>query len=255
MSSRTLELQHVTKMYNANKGIRDVSFILHQHEIHGLIGVNGAGKTSIIKCVMNQIRLDSGTILWQSQPVSGKSEEYKKYIGYVPDDEVLLDNLTPNEIVEFVGYAYGLSKEKINKNAKALFELLQLQEVDHNVSGFSRGMRKKVQLVSALIANPKLLILDEPIAGFDPHMIFLMKQLFLELRKQGTAFLISTHDLNFANQICDRVTMIHQGQVLMSGNVQELLAAHNCTNLEELFVSHTLQSAKKERLIDVVANL
>lgn len=191
-------------MYNKETGIKEISFSVSEKEIHGLIGANGAGKTTIIKVILNFLDHDSGSITWKGNKINKNDSTYKKQIGYVPDDEVLLENLTPNEIIEFVGYAYGLTKSKINRSAQALYNLMQLEEVNLDVNGFSRGMRKKVQLVTALISNPELLILDEPIAGFDPNMIYLIKQLLMELREKEKGILISTHDLNFAKELGSR---------------------------------------------------
>jgi ABC-2 type transport system ATP-binding protein len=250
-----LSLHRVTKMYNREKGIRDISLSLHAGEIHGLIGVNGAGKTSVIKLMLNLMPWDDGELRWEGEIVRYGDYHYKKQIGYVPDDEVLLEHLTPMEIAEFAGRAYGLSKEKIKRNALRLFELLQLPEMNANVNGFSRGMRKKVQLACALLAHPKLLVLDEPVAGLDPHMIYLIKQLLLELKSQGGSILVSTHDLFFAEQLCDRVTLLHEGRVLLTGYVRDLLEQHACATLEELFVQKTLHPSAKEMIHDVVVDL
>jgi ABC-2 type transport system ATP-binding protein len=257
MNSSLIKFNNVTKMYNEEKGIKNVSFSIKKGEIHGIIGSNGAGKTSIIKTVLNHLKVDSGTILFKDKPLSHMKEfnSFKKHVGYVPDDEVLLENLTPLEIVDFVSKAYGLSSKETLDNAKNLFNLLQLKEVNQNVNLFSRGMKKKVQLVSALCVNPELLILDEPISGFDPNVIYLLKKLLLSLRDHGKAIFISTHDLNIATQLCDRVTMIHNGEVLLSGKTSDVLLEHNVRTLEELFISKTLNADNEELLRNVVANL
>ncbi|WP_223192411.1 ABC transporter ATP-binding protein [Paenibacillus sedimenti] len=243
-------------MYDRDKGIKNINLSVNEHEIHGLIGMNGAGKTSIIKAMLLQMLIDEGTISWQGNVINMKDEvSYRKRIGYVPDDEVLLDHLTPYEIIEFTGFAYEMTKDKIRQNAEGLFQVLQLSELHMNVGGFSRGMRKKVQLAAALLSNPKLLILDEPIAGFDPQVIYMIKQLLREWKLKGNGVLISTHDMGFAEQLCDRVTLIHRGEVLLSGSVSGMLAEHGCQSLEELFISLTLMPSAKELVKDVVANL
>lgn len=252
--NRLLGIENITKMYNENTGIKDISFTINKSEIHGLIGVNGAGKTSIIKLILKLLKEDSGEITWKNENIKNIMQ-YRRSIGYVPDDEVLLDNLTPMEIMEFVGFSYGLNRAMIMEKSCRIFEVLDLVKLNTNVNSFSRGMRKKVQLASAILSNPELLILDEPIAGFDPNMIFLLKQLFLELKRKGSSLLISTHDLNFASEICDKVTFIQDGQVLLTGNIKELLRKEQCNSLEELFISKSSSKTSRERLKNVVENL
>lgn len=250
-----VSLVKVTKMYTKAKGVQKIDLNTYPGEIHGLIGMNGAGKTTILKIILGLLCIDSGQLLWDNKMVSQRDLSYRCQISYVPDDEALLEHLTPWEIVHFVGRTYGMNSASINEKARRLFELLGLQEIHDSVDGFSRGMRKKVQLVSALLPNSRLLILDEPIAGFDPNSIYLMKKLLMELRKKEISIIISSHDLNFAEELCNRVTFIHQGQILLSGHTERLLEQHKCKNLEELFVSRTLNPGMQMVYDDVVAHL
>lgn len=250
-----VSLVKITKMYTKTKGVQNIDLNTFPGEIHGLIGMNGAGKTTILKVILGLLYLDSGNLLWNDKIVTHGDLSYKRQLSYVPDDEALLEHLTPWEIVRFVGQAYGISSATIEGKARRLFELLGLGEIHDSVDGFSRGMRKKVQLASALLPNSRLLVLDEPIAGFDPNTIYLMKKLLIELKKKGTSILVSSHDLNFAEELCDRVTFVHQGQVLLSGHIAQLLDQHKCKSLEELFVSKTLNPGMRIAFDDVVAHL
>lgn len=250
-----LKLENVTKMYTQTKGIKNINLTINENEIHGLIGLNGAGKTSIIKTILNIIKHESGAIYWDKQEVMPEDTVFRKRIGYVPDDEVVLNHLTPIEILEFVGFSYGIDKDIIAKRSKEILNLLHLEEMNVNVNSFSRGMKKKVQLASALLSNPKLLILDEPIAGFDPNVIFLLKQLLRELKQKGTSMLISTHDLGFAQEVCDKVSFIKEGEILLTGTIDELLKFEKCNSLEELFISKNLEKSSRELLKNVVDNL
>lgn len=252
-----LTLEHVIKMYTQDKGIKNVSFSINKGEIHGIIGSNGAGKTSIIKLILNHMELDKGTIRYNGTPLSKPKDfiTFKRNVGYVPDDEILLENLSPLEIIEFVSQAYGFQKSKALENAQQLFNLLELYDLNSNVNYFSRGMKKKVQFVSALCTNPDLLILDEPIAGFDPKVIYLLKKLFQALRDNGKGIFISTHDLNIANELCDRITMIHNGEVLLTGEKKEILSKYKSSSIEELFISQTMGVNNEELVQNVVANM
>ncbi|PLR75316.1 hypothetical protein CU633_21780 [Bacillus sp. V3-13] len=257
MRESLIVFEEITKMYTEEKGIKNVSFPIHKGEIHGIIGSNGAGKTSIIKLLLNHMKSDKGSIRYNGTPLLSSKDfvSFKRNIGYVPDDEILLENLTPLEIIEFVSQAYEFSKSKALENAHQLFDLLELYDLNANVNFFSRGMKKKVQLVSALCTRPELLILDEPIAGFDPKVIYLLKKLFQALRDSGKGIFISTHDLNIANEICDRITMIHNGEVLLTGNKNEILAKYQTDSLEELFISQTMSVNNEELVRHVVANM
>ncbi|KQU13091.1 hypothetical protein ASG65_12140 [Bacillus sp. Leaf13] len=228
-----LELQNVNKMFNDIKGLKNINLIANKGEIHALIGENGAGKTSIIKTILGYFPIDSGKVIWSGKQVQFGEFKYKKEIGYVPDDETLLEYMTPNEIIEFIINAYKLDRKKARKNAEDLFELLDLKETKVLVNQFSRGMRKKVQLVSALIHNPKLLILDEPIAGFDPTMVTVLKDLLLELRKSGKGIIISTHDLTIAEGISDRVSVVKSGEIVASLTKSDFLEDYE--NLQNLY--------------------
>lgn len=218
-----LELQQVSKMFTSEKGLKNIDFKVNPGEIHALIGENGAGKTSIIKTILSYYPIDNGKILWENKPILFGNYSYKREIGYIPDDETLLEYLTPNEIIEFIINAYSLNPTQARQNAKRLFRLLDLQETNIIVNQFSRGMRKKVQLVSALIHHPKMLILDEPISGFDPTIISIMKDLLIELKNKGTSVIISTHDLSIANDIFDHVSVVKNGEIVLSSTKQELI--------------------------------
>jgi ABC-2 type transport system ATP-binding protein len=257
MIDSLVKMEEVTKMYTKDKGVKDISFAIDKGEIHGIIGSNGAGKTSIIKLLLNHIKSDKGTIRYNGNSLSNQKDfiSFKRNVGYVPDDEILLENLSPIEIIEFVSQAYGFQKSKALENAHQLFNLLELDDLNSNVNFFSRGMKKKVQLVSALCTNPDLLILDEPIAGFDPKVIYLIKKLFRALRDSGKGIFISTHDLNIANELCDRVTMIHNGTVLVTGNKDTILSQYRVESLEELFISQTMNVNNEELVRHVVANM
>jgi len=217
-----LELKNVYKKFNDLKGLKGVNLKINPGKIHILIGENGAGKTSIIKAILSYYPIDSGQILWNGHNLTFGEYEYKKEIGYVPDDETLLDYLTPNEILNFIENSYRVNKDKSKEIAKNLFELLDLKETNTLVNQFSRGMRKKVQLVSALIHNPKLLILDEPIAGLDPTMIVVLKDLLKELRNKGKGIIVSTHDLAIAEEIGNEISIVKDGTVVASLSKENL---------------------------------
>lgn len=244
-----MTINHVTKQYSNKKGVFDISMKLTPGAIHCLVGVNGAGKTTLIKVLLNQLKIDKGGLEWLDHPIQSNDYLYKKNIGYVPDDEVLLENMTPNEILQFVGRTYGLKKKDIEQKTSGIFDLLELDELNSNVSTFSRGMRKKVQLASALLGDIKLLILDEPTAGFDPSVIFVLRKLFTRLKEKGICILISTHHLDFANRICDHVTILEEGQMVIEGDLKKVLKSNQVAHLEDLFMSRT-KHRHTEGLID-----
>ncbi|MCI2254822.1 ABC transporter ATP-binding protein [Domibacillus sp. PGB-M46] len=250
-----LELKDVCKKFNSSKGLKDINLKISPGKIHILIGENGAGKTSIIKSVLSYYPVDSGQILWKGKELFFGEFDYKKEIGYVPDDETLLEYLTPNEILNFVLNCYKVDKEKALTTAKNLMLLMDLKEGDTLVNHFSRGMRKKVQLILSLVHNPDLLVLDEPIAGLDPTMIAILKDLLKELRNKGKAIMISTHDLAIAEEIGDEISIVKDGKIILS--ISKQMCEQQYGSLHSLYSTVYSKEVNelRSRVHNVVSNL
>lgn len=230
-----LKIQRLTKVYKGGKkAVDDLSITVQPGDIYGFIGHNGAGKTTTIKCVVGIQDFDEGEILIDGISVRENPLACKRKIAYVPDNPDLYEYLTGIQYLNFVADVFGLSKQereaKIRKEAD-LFELTD--SLGDLISSYSHGMKQKLALIGALIHEPKLLILDEPFVGLDPKATLMLKNRMHELCDQGTAIFFSTHVLDVAERLCNKVAIIRQGQLVVSGNTEEL--THGET-LESVFM-------------------
>lgn len=230
-----LKIQRLTKVYKGGKkAVDDLSITVQPGDIYGFIGHNGAGKTTTIKCVVGIQDFDEGEILVDGISVRENPLACKRKIAYVPDNPDLYEYLTGIQYLNFVADVFGLSKQereaKIRKEAD-LFELTD--SLGDLISSYSHGMKQKLALIGALIHEPKLLILDEPFVGLDPKATLMLKNRMHELCDQGTAIFFSTHVLDVAERLCNKVAIIRQGQLVVSGNTEEL--THGET-LESVFM-------------------
>lgn len=230
-----LKIQRLTKVYKGGKkAVDDLSITVQPGDIYGFIGHNGAGKTTTIKCVVGIQDFDEGEILVDGISVRENPLACKQKIAYVPDNPDLYEYLTGIQYLNFIADVFGLSKQereaKIRKEAD-LFELTD--SLGDLISSYSHGMKQKLALIGALIHEPKLLILDEPFVGLDPKATLMLKNRMHELCDQGTAIFFSTHVLDVAERLCNKVAIIRQGQLVVSGNTEEL--THGET-LESVFM-------------------
>ena len=230
-----LKIQRLTKVYKGGKkAVDDLSITVQPGDIYGFIGHNGAGKTTTIKCVVGIQDFDEGEILVDGISVRENPLACKQKIAYVPDNPDLYEYLTGIQYLNFIADVFGLSKQereaKIRKEAD-LFELTD--SLGDLISSYSHGMKQKLALIGALIHEPKLLILDEPFVGLDPKATLMLKNRMHELCDQGTAIFFSTHVLDVAERLCNKVAISRQGQLVVSGNTEEL--THGET-LESVFM-------------------
>lgn len=219
-----LEIKNLSKTYKGGKkAVDSLSLIVESGDIYGFIGHNGAGKTSTIKCVVGIHDFEEGEILIDGVSVKENPLLCKQKIAYVPDNPDLYEYLTGIQYLNFVADIFGISKkdreERIQKEAD-MFELTEA--LGDLISSYSHGMKQKLALIGALIHEPKLLVLDEPFVGLDPQATLLLKNRMHELCKQGTAVFFSTHVLDVAERLCNKVAIIRQGQLIAAGTTEEL---------------------------------
>ncbi|MCE8425998.1 MAG: ATP-binding cassette domain-containing protein [Candidatus Methanoperedens sp.] len=213
----TVEVSHVTKSFNGQFVVNDISFNIAPGEVFGLIGPNGAGKTTIIRMLLDIMRPDSGELRILG---SGIDDGIKDMIGYLPEERGLYLKLT---VLDSLLYLGALKNKQSKKRAMELLEGMgMLQNKDMKISELSKGMQQKIQLIAAISHDPELIILDEPFSGLDPVNMKLVKDLILELGKQGKTILISTHMMDQVERMCDRIFMIRKGSGVLYGSVNEI---------------------------------
>ena len=230
-----LEIKNYSKSYGEEKKAADnVSLTVMSGDIYGFIGHNGAGKSTTIRAVVGVLDFTEGEILIDGHSVKSEPMECKKITAYIPDNPDLYENLTGIQYLNFVADVFGISakerEEQIGKYA-GLFEITD--SLGDLISSYSHGMKQKVAIISALIHRPKLLVLDEPFVGLDPKASFTLKEIMHEMCKQGTAIFFSTHVLDVAEKLCNKVAIIRHGRIIAAGTMEELTEGHS---LEETFL-------------------
>src|SRR5579884_722130 len=218
-----IEIHDLVKTYSGFHAVDGLSVTVPQGCFFGFLGPNGAGKTTTIKMLMGLSKPDSGTMRVLGLPLPDQSFEVRKQIGLVPDDSLLFDYLNGLEYLEFVGRLYGLAKPLAKERGRELLELFQLNENSRKLIGeYSKGMRKRVAMAAALIHRPRLFLMDEPFEGVDAVGARLMKDILLEQVRHGATIFLTSHVLEVVERLCDRVAIIHEGKLVLSGAMAEL---------------------------------
>lgn len=230
-----LEIKHYSKSYKGDvKAADDVSLTVQSGDIYGFIGHNGAGKSTTIRAVVGVLDFTDGEILIDGHSVKDEPMECKKVTAYIPDNPDLYENMTGIQYLNFIADVFNIDvktrEERIKKYAD-LFEITSA--LGDLISSYSHGMKQKVAIISALIHEPKLLVLDEPFVGLDPKATFKLKEIMHELCGKGTAVFFSTHVLDVAEKLCNKVAIIKQGRIIQTGTMEEITKGHS---LEETFL-------------------
>ena len=230
-----IEIRNVSKSYNGKKKALDnVSFKVNDGEIFAFIGHNGAGKTTLIKSMIGILDFDEGDILIDNKSIKTNTIECKKIMSYVPDNPDMYENMKAIDFINFVcdmyETPYEIRKNNIDKYAK-MFELTD--KLNNDISSFSHGMKQKVALIAALAHDPKILIMDEPFVGLDPKAVYDVKEIMKEMIKSGKTIFFSTHILDVAEKLCDRVAIIKNGKIVKIGKMKDIKGDES---LEEVFL-------------------
>lgn len=218
-----LKIEHFTKTYGQKKAVDDLSLHIQKGEIYGFIGHNGAGKTTTIKACCGILGFDSGEIYVDGVSIKDNPLACKKKIAYIPDNPDLYDFMSGTAYLNFIADIFGISnaerKERISKYAE-LFEIKD--SLAQPISSYSHGMKQKLAIISALIHDPKLIIMDEPFVGLDPKASHILKGLMRNMCDNGGAIFFSTHVLEVAEKLCDKVAIIKGGKLIKSGTMEEV---------------------------------
>ncbi|MBO4623744.1 MAG: ABC transporter ATP-binding protein [Bacilli bacterium] len=231
-----LEIKNLVKIYNGDfKAVDDVSLTIEDGEIFGFIGPNGAGKTTTIKSVVGLIEYEGGQIVMDGLDVAKNRNKIKAQIAYIPDNPEIYDNLTGIQYLNFVGDICGLEKETRLKDIEKYADMFGItKNLGDLVSSYSHGMKQKLALISAFIRHPKLLILDEPFVGLDPKASHDVKEVMKKMCEEGNSVFFSTHVLEVAEKLCNKVAIINHGKIVASGTMEEVKGS---SSLEEVFLS------------------
>ena len=240
-STPLIETSNLVKRYGEKLAVDDVSFQVNAGEIFGFLGPNGAGKSTTIKMIVGLLHPTSGTVKVGGYDVVTQPVQAKAACGYVPDEPNLYAKLTGRELLRFVGDLYGLDRAQTARRSEELLRLFGLVEASNDTTDtYSHGMKQKTSLAAALVHDPKILILDEPTVGLDPKSARLIKDILRQIAERGAAVMLSTHILEIAQNMCDRIAIINQGKVIASGTMEELRQlGQGESSLEDIFLGLT----------------
>ena len=218
-----LKIENLTKAYGEKKAVDNLSLHIKPGEMYAFIGHNGAGKTTTIKSCCGLLNFDAGEIFIDGYSIKENPIECKKRIAYLPDNPDLYEFMSGIKYLTFIADIYGISKEDREARIKKYANMLEITEnLAQPISSYSHGMKQKIAIISALIHAPKLLIMDEPFVGLDPKASFLLKEEMKKICENGGAIFFSTHVLDVAEKICDKIAIIKNGALVRSGSMEEV---------------------------------
>ena len=229
-----LRIEHLTKTYGEKKAVDDLSLHIAPGEIYGFIGHNGAGKTTTLKSCCGIMQYDSGEITACGISVKKDPIAAKKQLAYLPDNPELYEYMTGIQFLNFVSDVFKIGAEKRKELIKKYADMFEITDsLNDLISSYSHGMKQKLAIISALVHEPKLMVMDEPFVGLDPKAAYLLKQVMHEMCDKGTAIFFSTHVLDVAEKLCNKVAIIKKGKIIESGTMEELVGSQS---LEEVFL-------------------
>jgi ABC-2 type transport system ATP-binding protein len=241
----SLEIENLTGGYGHIPVLKNISFEVPNGELVGLIGLNGAGKSTTIKEITGLLTPTNGTIKIDGITIDEDMENFRKKIGFVPETPSLYEELTLREHIEVVAMAYDIPKDVAFSRAEKLLHTFRLEnKLDWFPTNFSKGMKQKVMILCAFLVEPSLYIIDEPFLGLDPLAIHALLELMVEMKHTGASILMSTHILATAEKYCDRFVVLHEGQVRAKGTLQELQEEFSMpdASLDEIYIALTKEA-------------
>ena len=229
-----LRIENLTKTYGEKRAVDNLSLHIAPGEIYGFIGHNGAGKTTTLKAVVGILQFDKGEVFIKGESIRKNPLACKQKIAYIPDNPDLYEFMTGIKFLNFIADIFGVPEEKRQERIRKYADLFEMTEnLAQPIASYSHGMKQKLAIISAWIHEPKLIIMDEPFVGLDPKAAHILKQMMREICDEGGAIFFSTHVLEVAEKLCDKVAIIRNGQLIQSGTMQEVKGDYS---LEEVFL-------------------
>ena len=230
-----IEIKNVSKTYNGKKKVlKNISFKIEGGEIFAFIGHNGAGKTTMIKCIMGIVDFEEGDILVDNKSIKEEPLECKRIMAYVADNPDLYENMKAIDFINFICDMYEVSEDIRRENTLKYAKMFEIEDkLNDDISSFSHGMKQKIALIAALAHDPKVLIMDEPFVGLDPKAVYDMKEIMRDMAKDGKTIFFSTHILDVAEKLCDRVAIIKDGTIVKVGKMKDIKGDES---LEQVFL-------------------
>ncbi|MDK2869749.1 MAG: type transport system ATP-binding protein [Pyrococcus sp.] len=248
-----IEVEGLKKRFGSTEVLHGITFTVNNGEIYGLLGPNGSGKSTTMKILSGIIPPTEGKVIVEGIDVTKNPIEVKKIVGYVPETPALYESLTPAEFFSFIGSIRRIPKDVLQERVERLVNAFGIQEYMNQLIGtLSFGTKQKVSLISSLLHDPRVLILDEAMNGLDPKSARIFRELLLEFKKEGKVIVFSTHVLALAELICDRVGVMYNGNIIAEGSIEELKEMAKEKTLEDVFLKLT---QAKEEVVHIVSAL
>ena len=240
-NTNLIQTQDLVKRFGEKTAVDQVTVQVAAGEVFGFLGPNGAGKTTTIKMIVGLLQPTSGSIEVAGFDLQEQPLRAKAVCGYLPDTPNLYPKLSARELLRFVGDLYEINQEQVERRSQELLRLFELTDAaDDPIDTYSHGMQQKTALASALLHDPQVLVMDEPTVGLDPRSARLIKDILRQLAERGAAIFLSTHILEIAERMCDRIGIINEGQLIAVGTMEELRAiGKGETSLEDIFLNLT----------------
>ncbi|QDA31923.1 ABC transporter ATP-binding protein [Thermococcus indicus] len=235
-----IEVENLVKAFGSKRAVDGITFTVRNGEIYGLLGPNGSGKSTTMKILAGILRPTSGKVIVENVNVAEDPLEVRRIVGYVPETPVLYESLTPVEFFNFVGSVREIPREELQERVETFVRAFGIESyLGEMIGSLSFGTRQKVSLISAMLHDPKVLILDEAMNGLDPKSARILRELLLQFREEGRSIVFSTHVLALAETICDRVGVIYNGEIIAEGTVEQLKEFAHEESLEDVFLKLT----------------
>lgn len=237
-----IKVKQIGKRFNKELTLKDIEMEVNNGEVVGLVGPNGAGKTTLLNIIAGVWLPSEGTIEIDGYSVGDRNREANQLLGYIPDIPFMYPKLTGREFLQFVASLYKVEQEVTNRKISELEKALEISPwLDGLMEAFPRGVRQKMMLAAMLLHSPRILLLDEPTANLDPKSARIVKELLQRMAKQGASILLSTHILEIAERLCQRLVILDKGKIIAQGTIEELrqMAKSPLSNLEEIFLRLT----------------
>ncbi|MBN2178631.1 MAG: ABC transporter ATP-binding protein [Deltaproteobacteria bacterium] len=238
-----IDIQGLSKTFGTTLAVENLTLAIPKGEFFTLLGPNGAGKTTTLKIVAGLLRPTKGRVFVGGHNMAKKNTEAKRLISFIPDIPYIYEKLTGREFLYFIGELYELDRDRLRNETERLLELFYMEDYGNQLmESYSHGMRQKIVICSALLPEPRLIIIDEPMVGLDPRSIRLVKDILRSSADDGMTVLMSTHTLALAEEISDRIGILHRGQLISEGSLEEIKKQSKETEkLEDIFLTMTAE--------------
>ena len=248
-----ITVENLRKRYDGNPILDGLSFTVKDGEIYGLLGPNGSGKSTTMKILSGILKPDEGNVIIEGVNASENQLKVKEIVGFVPESPTLYESLTPAELFDFIGKVRKIPRGLLEERVNAFVKAFGIEEyLDQFIGTLSFGTKQKVSIIAALLHDPKVLVLDEAMNGLDVKSARIFRELLLEYKRKGKSIVFSTHVLQLAEIICDRIGVIHRGMIVAEGTVEELKNRLKEKSLEDVFLKIT---ESREEVLEIVKAL